>query len=83
LLRGVSEKGGVIAAICHAAWVPISAGLMRGKRATCVSAIKDDLINAGATYLDQAVVIDGKLITSRTPADLPAFLPAIIGALER
>jgi protease I len=83
LVRGVFEKGGLIAAICHAAWVPISAGIMRGKRATCVSAIKDDLINAGATYLDQAVVIDGNLITSRTPADLPAFLPAIIAALEK
>jgi len=83
LVRGVFEKGGVIAAICHAAWVPISAGIMRGKRATCVSAIKDDVINAGATYLDQAVVIDGNLITSRTPADLLAFLPAIIAALEK
>ena len=83
LVRGVFEKGGLIAAICHAAWVPISAGIMRGKRATCVSAIKDDVINAGATYLDQAVVIDGNLITSRTPADLPAFLPAIIAALEK
>lgn len=81
LVRGVYEKGGVVAAICHGAWVPISAGIVKGKRATCVSAIKDDLINAGATYLDQEVVVDGKLITSRTPKDLPAFLPAIISAL--
>ena len=70
------------AAICHAAWVPISAGIVEGKRATCVSAIKDDLINAGATYLDQVVVVDGNLVTSRTPQDLPAYLPAIIRALE-
>lgn len=83
LVRGVFNKGGLVAAICHAAWVPISAGIMRGKRATCVSAIKDDLINAGAIYLDQAVVVDGNLITSRTPSDLPVFLPAIIGWLER
>jgi protease I len=55
---------------------------MKGKRATCVSAIKDDLINAGAIYLDQAVVVDGRLVTSRTPADLPAYLPAIITALQ-
>jgi len=82
LVRGIYEKGGVVAAICHAAWVPISAGILKGKQATCVSAIKDDLINAGATYIDQAVVIDGNLITSRTPSDLPAFLPAIIKALE-
>lgn len=82
LVRGVFEKGGVVAMICHAAWVPISAGIVRGKRATCVSAIKDDLINAGATYVDEAVVVDGNLISSRTPADLPAFMPAIIAALS-
>ncbi len=83
LVRGISDKGGVVAAICHAAWVPISAGIMKGKRATCVSAIKDDLINAGATYLDQEVVVDGNLVTSRTPRDLPAFLPAVIAALQK
>lgn len=81
LVRGVYEKGGVVAMICHAAWVPISAGIVKGKRATCVSAIKDDLVNAGATYVDEAVVVDGNLISSRTPADLPAFMPAIIAAL--
>jgi len=83
LVRGVFEKGGVVASICHGAWVLISAGIMKGKRATCVSAIKDDLINAGAIYLDQEVVIDGNLITSRTPRDLPAYLPAIIAALKK
>jgi protease I len=82
LVRGVVAQGGVLGAICHAAWVPISAGVMRGKRATCVAAIKDDLINAGATYVDQTVVIDGQLVTSRTPSDLPAFMPAIIAALR-
>jgi protease I len=83
LVRGVFEKGGVVAAICHAAWVPISAGIMAGKQATCVSAIKDDVINAGASYRDEAVVVDGNLVTSRTPDDLPVFLPAIIEVLER
>ena len=83
LVQGVFEKGGVVTSICHGAWVLISAGIMIGKRATCVSAIKDDLINAGATYLDQEVVIDGNLITSRTPQDLPAYLPAIITALKK
>ena len=83
LVRGVFEKGGVVTSICHGAWVLISAGIMKGKRATCVSAIKDDLINAGATYLDQEVVIDGNLVTSRTPQDLPAYLPAIITALKK
>jgi len=56
---------------------------MKGKRATCVSAIKDDLINADATYLDQEVIVDGSLVTSRTPQDLPAYLPAIITALKK
>ena len=82
LVRGVYAKGGLVAAICHAAWVPISAGIVKGRRATCVSAIKDDLINAGATYVDQKVVVDGNLVTSRTPRDLPAYLPAIVRALS-
>ncbi|HBY57357.1 MAG TPA: protease [Candidatus Atribacteria bacterium] len=83
LVRVVFEKGGVVASICHGAWVLISAGIMKGKRATCVSAIKDDLINAGAIYLNQEVVIDGNLVTSRTPLDLPAYLPAIIAAIKK
>lgn len=82
LVRGVFEKGGLVAQICHAAWVPISAGILKGKRATCVSAIKDDLINAGAIYIDEAVVIDGNLVSSRTPADLPAYMPAILDVLN-
>jgi protease I len=82
LVRGVFERGGIVASICHAAWVPISAGIMKGKRATCVSAIKDDVINAGATYVDAEVVQDGNLITSRVPTDLPAFCRTIISALK-
>ena len=83
IVRGVFEKGGLVSSICHGAWVLISAGIMNGKQATCVSAVKDDLINAGATYLDQEVVVDGNLVTSRTPQDLPSFLPAIITALKK
>lgn len=80
-VRDLYNQGKVVAAICHAGWVLISAGILRGKRATSVSAIKDDMVNAGAIWLDQEVVRDGNLITSRTPADLPAFLRAIIAAL--
>ncbi|OGO04859.1 MAG: protease [Chloroflexi bacterium RBG_13_56_8] len=83
LVRAIHEKGGLVAWICHAAWVPISAGIVKGRRGTCVSAVKDDLINAGATYLDEKVVVDGNFVSSRTPADLPAFLPAIIDVLKR
>jgi protease I len=70
-----------VAAICHAGWVPISAGIVKGKHVTSVPAIKDDLVNAGAIWEDKEVVVDGNLITSRTPDDLPAFCRAIIAAL--
>ena len=82
LVRGIFERGGVVATICHGAWVPVSAGILKGKRATCVSAIKDDVTNAGATYVDAEVVQDGNLITSRVPSDLPAFCRTIIVALR-
>jgi protease I len=81
LVRAVFEKGGVEAFICHAAWVPISAGILKGRRATCVRAIRDDVVNAGAHYVDEPVVVDGNLISSRTPADLPQFCLALIAAL--
>ncbi len=81
LTRAIAEAGKPVAFICHAAWVPISAGLLKGKKATCVRAIRDDVVNAGATYLDEPVVVDGNLISSRTPADLPAFCRAIIKAI--
>lgn len=81
LVRDAFDQGKVVAAICHAAWVPISAGILRGRTATSVAAIKDDVINAGAKWVDQEVVRDGNLITSRTPADLPAFCRTIIAAL--
>jgi protease I len=82
LVREVFKQGKVVAAICHAGWVPVSAGILKGKKATCFFAIKDDVVNAGATYLDQEVVQDGNLITSRRPDDLPAFCRTIIAALE-
>jgi len=81
LVRDAFEQGKVVAAICHAGWLLVSAGILRGKKATCFFAIKDDLVNAGATYVNQEVVVDGNLITSRTPMDLPAFCMAIVDAL--
>ncbi|MGC9348904.1 MAG: type 1 glutamine amidotransferase domain-containing protein [Anaerolineae bacterium] len=82
IVRGVFEQGGVVAMICHAGWVPISAGIVGGKNVTSTSAIKDDLINAGATWADQAVIKDGNLISSRGPSDLPIFCKTIIATLE-
>jgi protease I len=81
LVREFDRAEKPIAMICHAGWVPISARILRGRRVTGVSAIKDDLENAGATFLDQPVVVDGHLISSRTPADLPDFCRALIAAL--
>ncbi len=83
LTREIYQAGKPVAFICHAGWVPISAGIVRGKRGTSVGAIKDDLVNAGMLWEDSAVVVDGNLISSRTPADLPQFCKAIIAALQQ
>jgi protease I len=72
----------LVAAICHAGWMLASAKIINGKTVTSFFAIKDDLVHAGANWVDQEVVIDGNLITSRTPDDLPAFMRAIIQALK-
>jgi protease I len=83
LTREIYQAGKPVAFICHAGWVPISAGIVKGKRGTSVGAIKDDLVNAGLIWEDSPVVVDGNLISSRTPADLPVFCKAIIAALEK
>lgn len=70
-----------IAFICHAGWVPISAKILKNRHVTGFMAIKDDLENAGAVYSDKSVVVDGNIISSRTPADLPDFCKAILQAL--
>jgi len=82
LVRGMAEQGKVIAAICHGPWVLCSTPALKGKRATCFFAIKDDVSNAGAHYVDEEVVRDGNLITSRKPDDLPAFLQTILRAAQ-
>ena len=83
LTRQIYQSGKPVAFICHAGWVPISARILNGKRATSVRAIKDDMENAGVLWEDAAVVVDDNLISSRTPADLPQFCRALIQALER
>ncbi len=81
LVRGVWDKGGIVASICHGAWVPISAKIVEGRTMTAYRPVKDDIENAGATFVDEEVVVDGRLISSRWPEDLPAFCRAIITAL--
>ena len=83
IVKEAHQKGKVIAAICHAGWMLASAGIVKGKKVTGFMAIKDDLINAGANYVDEEVVTDGNLITSRKPDDLPAFCREIIAALAK
>ena len=81
LVRDCVESGKVVAAICHAGWMLASADILQGRTVTSFFAIKDDLVHAGANYIDQEVVVDSNIITSRTPDDLPAFMKAIIAAL--
>ncbi len=82
-VREMFSQGKLVAFICHAGWVPISAGILKGKKATSFTAIKDDLVNAGVVWQDAAVVEDGNLISSRTPLDLPDFMRAVIAYLKK
>jgi protease I len=81
-VRKLHDEGKLVASICHGAWILASAGILKGKTVTCFRAIKDDVTNAGATWVDEEVVRDGQLVTSRKPDDLPAFCRTIIEALE-
>ena len=74
LVRDIDRQSGVIASICHGPWILISAGIVRGKKMTATTAIKDDLVNAGALFVDEEVTVDGRMVTSRRPDDLPAFM---------
>jgi protease I len=80
-VRDMDAQGKLVASICHGPWVLCSAGILKGRRATCFSAIKDDVVNAGAHYEDAEVVVDRNLVTSRKPEDLPAFCRASINVL--
>ena len=82
LVRETHEQGKLVAFICHAPWVPISAGILKGKRATSFPSIKDDVINAGAEWEDKSMVQDGNLISSRNPDDLPDFMKGILAYYE-
>lgn len=82
LVREFSDRHKLVAAICHGGWIPISAGVYRGVRVTGSPGIKDDLVNAGAIWEDAPVVVDRHHVTSRKPADLPAFMGKIIAFLS-
>ncbi|MCF0051688.1 type 1 glutamine amidotransferase [Dyadobacter sp. LJ53] len=82
IVRKVNEKGMLIASICHGPWLLVEADAIRGKKVTGWYSIRTDLANAGAEVLDQEVVVDSNLITSRMPSDIPAFNRAFIQALS-
>jgi len=82
LTREFFEQNKLVAFICHGGWIPISAKILRGRRATGSLGIKDDLENAGAQWMDEPSVTDGNLVSSRTPLDLPHFAQAILRFLE-
>ncbi len=81
-VKQVAAQGKLVAAICHGPWVLCSADVLRGKRATSFFAIKDDVVNAGAIWEDAEVVVDGNIVTSRKPDDLPAFCLACIAVVR-
>jgi len=81
IVRHCSERGNLVAAVCHGGWIPISAGVYRGVRVTGSPGIKDDLINAGALWEDAPVVVDRHFVSSRKPDDLPQFCVGILQVL--
>ncbi|MCF8230964.1 MAG: type 1 glutamine amidotransferase [Bacteroidales bacterium] len=82
LIKQADDKGMPLAMICHAGWVMISAGILKGRKATSVGAIKDDMINAGTNWVDEPVVIDKNLVSSRTPADMHVYMKSYIGLFK-
>ncbi len=81
-VAAMNEQGKLVAAICHAQWMLCSARILKGRRATSFFAIKDDVMNAGAIWEDASVVVDGNLVTSRKPDDLPDFCKACVQVLQ-
>ena len=82
-VREMYKKNKLVAAICHGGWVLVSAGIVKGKKVTGFYAIKDDLVNAGGKFIDKEVVVDGNLVTSRKPYDLPAFCREILRKIKK
>lgn len=82
LTKGIAEAGYGVASICHGPWIEISAGIVKGVQYTSTPGIKDDLINAGAIWHDEPVVVDGKRVSSRRPDDLPEFCAAMIEVMR-
>ena len=78
LIRAMDASGKLVATICHGPWILISAGILRGRTLTSTVGIRDDVTNAGATWVDEPVVVDRNIISSRVPKDLPVFAKAMV-----
>ena len=78
LVKLVHDEGKLVASICHGPWVLASAGILKGRKVTCWPTLKDDMMNAGARYMDREVMVDGNIVTSRCPDDLPAFMAEVL-----
>lgn len=83
LVREVHGAGKLVATICHGPWILISAGIVRGRTLTSTVGIRDDVVNAGATWVDRPVAVDGNIVSARVPSDLPAFGKAMVAVLDR
>ena len=82
-VQDLHDQGKPLAAICHGPWILCSTNALKGKKATCFFSIKEDVVNAGASYVDAEVVVDGNVITSRKPDDLPAFMIELMKMLAK
>ena len=81
LVRDVHAQGKIVATICHGGWVPISAGIIRGRKATGSTGIKDDIVNAGGIWVDEAAFREGNMVWGRVVEDIPAFCRELVNAL--
>ena len=82
IVKSMNDDGKLIGEICHAGWVLISADVLKGRKVTSTPGIKDDMTNAGATWLDEAVVVDGNIISARRPPDIPEYNKALVEFLH-
>ncbi len=83
IVRHMDREGKVIGQICHAGWVLASANVLKGKNVTSTPAIRDDLVNAGARWIDEPVVTHGNLVSAKGPADLPSYMTALLALLKK
>ncbi len=82
IVRHMDENGKLVGEICHAGWVLISAGILKGRKVTSTPGIRDDMENAGAAWFDEAVVVDGNIISARRPPDIPEYNRALVEFLK-